>query len=190
MTGAELIRFATLVAVAVGVWLTLFYLFPLNARARFQYRATVLRDTCLDAVLDGRLRHTPSVDSFLVRADAMATRPEFFTLTRAWALHQAMAELRCDGVEAPTDASLKPEERQLLRRLEDKLLQAFVERLVRGSSFGWLWWLTSTLFRLVPRSKQRSTAVSEASPKHLAEEYSAMSERVPIKGHRLVSLSQ
>jgi hypothetical protein len=57
--------------------------------------------------------------------------------------------------------------------------------LIFGSSFGWLLFLGSLLMRW----KWRSDSVSMATPQNLAREYSAVSERVPIKGKRLVSLS-
>src|SRR5206468_4354650 len=136
---------------------------------------------------DGRLPRTAPVGSFLTRANAMSTHPEFFTLTRAWAVHRAMTDLDCDGAKPPNYGSLNEEQRQLLCKLEEDLLQAFVERLVRGSSFGSLLWLASTVLRLTHRSKQDSRAASGTSPKHLAEEYSAISERVPIKGRRLAT---
>ncbi len=188
MTAAEFAVFATLVAVVVGVWVTLFYLLPLIARARFEYRATVLRDECLDAVFDGRLPRTTPVESFLARASMMAAHPNAFTLTMALAVQLAMTDLGCDEPQRPTYASLKPEERKLLHQLDDRLHHALGERLVRGSSFGWLLWLNSMLRRLV--GKRHSKAVSGTSPQQLARAYSAISEKVQLEGHKLASLSQ
>jgi len=189
VTGAQLAVFATLVAILGGVWVTLFFLLPLNARATFQYRATVLRDECLDAVFNGRLRRTAPVEWFLERAGAMAERPELFSLTRALAVHQAMVELGCDGEERPSHASLKPEESELLDRLDHQLDRALVQRLVLGSSFGWLFWLTSKLRSLVPRANRDPGTVSVPPPQHLAREDFGVSEKVPIRGRKLISLS-
>ena len=189
MTGAQPAMFATLVATVVGVWVTLFYLLPLAARARFEYRATVLRDEALDAVLDGRLRRMEPVESFLARASAMAAHPELFTLTRALAAHRAMAELGCEKEKPPSYASLRPEERKLLHRLDEELYRALGQRLVRGSSFGWLLWGGVRLLSPLLRSKRHPEAVSATSPQNLAREYTALSEKVPIKWRRLASLS-
>ena len=187
MTGAELAMFALLLGSVAGFWLTLFYLFPLIARAKFQYRATVLRDKCMDAVLGGRLRRTPPVESFLVRANAMAERPDLFTLARALAVHRTMHELNWRP-EVPSQDCLKPEERELLGPLNAELEHAFVQRLIFGSSFGWLLWLVSLALRAL-RPKRRSDVAPVATPQHLAREYSAASLTVPIKGQKLVSLS-
>jgi hypothetical protein len=191
MTGVQLAVFATLVATVVGVWVTLFLLLPLVARARFQYRATVLRDECWDAVLDKRLRRTEAVESFLARASAMAAYPEMFTLTRALAAQLAIAELGCEiVVEQPSYASLRPEERKLLHRLDEELYRALGQRLVRGSSFGWLLWGGLKVGSLMLPSKRHSKVVSATSPQNLARQYTAISEKVPIKGRRLVSLGR
>jgi hypothetical protein len=187
MTGTELAMFALLLSTVAGVWLTLFYLFPLIARAKFQYRAAVLRDECMDAVLDGRLRREAPVESFLVRANAMAARPDLFTLARALAVHLTIKDLNWEPKE-PSYDSLKPEERELLGRLDAELMTAFVRRLILGSSFGWLFWLASVLLPPLLRLKRPSKAVTMATPQHLAREYSAVSETVPIKGQKLVSL--
>jgi hypothetical protein len=191
MTGAQLAMFATLVGAVVCAWLALFYLFPLAARARFQYRATVLRDECSDAVLDGRLRHVAPVQSFLDRADRMAARPDFFSLTNALTLHRTMRKLnwKPEPSKQICDFPLKPEEQELLDRLNRELERAFVHRLVFGSSFGWLFWLASVLLPPVLSLKRSSKAQSMATPKHLAREYSAVSETAPIKSE-LLSLSR
>jgi hypothetical protein len=189
MTSAQLAMFSTLVAAVIGFWLALFHLFPRAARAKFQYRATVLRDECMDAVLDGRLRRAAPVEAFLDLADAMATRPDFFSLTRAWAVHRTMKRLNWK-VQPPSHDSLKPEERELLDRLDEQLEKAFVQRLVLGSSFGWLFWLASVAVPHVLRLKGRSEPVNVvATPQHLARDYSAASETVPIKRQELVGLS-
>jgi hypothetical protein len=189
MTGPQLAMFATLVATVAAVWVTLFYLPPLLARAKFEYRVTVLRDECVDALLAGHLRRTPAVESFLSSASAMAAHPEFFTLTRALAVHLATKELRLEEVERPTYASLAPDERKLLHRLDDELYQALGQRLIRGSSFGLLVWSGLNLLSRIHRVKGRSASVSRTSPQNLAREYTAISEKMPIKGHNSASLS-
>jgi hypothetical protein len=88
-------------------------------------------------------------------------------------------------VEEPSYACLKPEERELLTRLDAELEHAFVQRLIFGSSFGWLLVLASFFLR----AKRRPADASIATPQHLAREYSAVSERVPIKGKKLVTLA-
>jgi hypothetical protein len=191
MTGAQLAVFATLIAVVIGVWLTLFYLLPGNARSRFQYRAAVLRDECLDALLDGQLRRSAPVESFIARASAMAARPNAFTLTKALAAHLAMKELNCDAAKAPTYASLEPDERKLLHLWDEQLHAALGERLIRGSAFGWLLWAARPFLPIVMPSQRDSKAVSQTSAQSLAREYTTISEKMPpSKGRRLVSLNQ
>jgi hypothetical protein len=129
------------------------------------------------------LRRTAPVESFLERASVMAAHPELFSLTRALAVHLALTELGLDGAERPrpSHASLTPEEHNLLQRLEDELDRALAQRLVRGSSFGWLLWLASRLLPQLPSPRRHSSTVSVPPPQHLAREDFGISEKVPIK---------
>jgi hypothetical protein len=190
VTAQELLLLAVFVLLVVGVWLTLFYLLPLIARAKFEYRATVLRDTCVDALHDGLLPSVDPVREFLSRASYMATHADAFTLTRAIAAHYALAELGYDGGRPPTYASLRPEERRLLHELDSELHRALGDRLIRGSSFGWILWLGVLVLRRF-RSMRNQGAAAQAAPsaEDLAREYSEVSDRVHAKGHKLVLAS-
>ena len=180
MTGEGLAVFAAIVVLALSAWTTLFYLVPLIARSRFQYRATVIRDECIEAVFDGRLPRSAPVEEFVATADSMAKHPEEYTLLRALAAHRAMKDLGCQVPEPPSYGSLKPEERRLLHKLDSQLFEAFSDRLIRGSSFGWLIWLALGLRNLLARS------ASTASPQSLAREFGAVSDRIPLKGRKLI----
>jgi hypothetical protein len=183
MTGAQLAMFVMLVGTMAGVWVSLFYLFPLVARTRFQNRAAMLRDECVDLVFAGRLPRSEPVDAFVALANVMATHPEEFSLSNVVAARLSLADFSDDRMdfELNSYSELTPEQRKTLHRLHDELNRAFSRKLMLGSVLGWLLLVISVASRLLRRFRKDPKRSAEPLPQHLAREYSALSERVPIK---------
>jgi hypothetical protein len=139
--------FVIFVTVLILIFTTVFFLLPLNARVWFQHRVAVLRDECLD--------------------------PAYFSLARALASHRAVVELGCERRwTKPAYGSLGPGEREILRSLDEQLVEEFAKRLVRGSAFGWLLWLLTAHWR----------TASVPEPRHLAREGLGVSQRLSVQG--------
>jgi hypothetical protein len=119
--------------VAVGV--------PALSRLMLRRRLEVIRDACVDAVLNGRLRNLPSVQQFIVATESSAARPQSLSLPRVFAAYLAMTSLGVDVREAapsPRHPELDQAERQIMGELEDRLCDAYRSYLKWGTPMSWL----------------------------------------------------
>jgi hypothetical protein len=130
LTGSLLILFMLAV---IGV--------PRLARLIFLHRLEVIRDDCIDAILEDRLKEAASVSRFLQVAETGANVPHFLTLPRLFALSRAMVDAGIDVDKVappPSYSDLQPGERQLMRELDERMCAAYKAYLNWGSPASWI----------------------------------------------------
>jgi hypothetical protein len=141
MTGTQILTFATLaVACCVVVALVLIGV-PRLARLLFRQRLESIRDDCMDAIFDGRLRRAVPVDEFLTAVESTRKRAQWITLPRAIAAYNAYHDLDFNMVDLATEpsyAGLRPGEERVMRSLEARAESAFKAYLQWGSPAGWI----------------------------------------------------
>jgi len=109
---------------------------PRLARLLFLHRIEVIRDNCLDAILDDRLRETTSVKSFLRLVEMGSELPRLITLPRLLAMSRAMVNVGIDLTEMtppPPYTDLGPAERTLMLKLDKCMCDAYMAYLNWGS---------------------------------------------------------
>lgn len=114
---------------------------PRLARLVFLHRLEVIRDDCIDAILEDRLTEADSVSRFLQVAETGADLPRFLTLPRLFALSRAMVDAGIDVENVappPSYSDLRPGERQLMRELDGRMSAAYKAYLNWGSPASWV----------------------------------------------------
>lgn len=161
MTSAQLGSLVTLVTASAVVIILVLFGTPRLARLLFRHRLESIRDDCVDAILDDRLRREPPVDSFLGLVDYAAEHARWLTLPRALAMYAAYAGLGVDVTELaaiPSYCELEPAERKIMHDLDSRCQAAFWSYMTWGSPFGWVIGLLTLIARRVhPGSKFAKT---------------------------------
>jgi hypothetical protein len=132
--------FTTLIAALVLICLLVIIGVSRLARLLFRHRLEVIRDECVDAILEGHLHKTPSVRHFLRTVEAGTAVSHVLTLPRLFALAEAMIDVGVpiESIALPTCyADLEPAERKIMYRLEDGLCSAYRSYLNWGSPASW-----------------------------------------------------
>jgi hypothetical protein len=114
---------------------------PRLARLLFRHRLECIRDDGVDAVLDGRLRQSEPVRTFLRAMDLIATHARWVTLARGVALVSGLRDLGANpGAQAAACdcRGLPAGERQIMAELEARVEAAFRSYLIWGSPAGWV----------------------------------------------------
>jgi hypothetical protein len=135
---------------------------PRLARLLLRYRFEVIRDDCVDAILDGRLRRQPPVERFLEATETAATLAEWYTIPRGWVIWRARKgpEIQHppEVASAPSFYELPPVEQEIMHELEQRVIAAVRSALMWSSPLGWavapLFWFAS---RFDPNSKLAQT---------------------------------
>jgi hypothetical protein len=136
VTSAQTATFVSIVASLVILFLMVIIGIPRIARLVFLRRIEVIRDECVDTILDDRLHETPSVKSFLRLVETGARLPHLLTLPRLFALSRAMVDCGIDidrEASLPTYDDLCPEQRNIMLRLDKRMCVAYMSYLTWGS---------------------------------------------------------
>lgn len=136
MTSAQVTAFVTLVLAIIALFVLVIRGVPQIARLLFLRRIEVIRDECMDAVLDGRLRETRSVGRFLKAIDVGADIAPHVTLARMFAVARAMVDTGRDTgsmARSPRFSDLSPAEREFMHTLDERLYRAYISYLTWGS---------------------------------------------------------
>lgn len=186
---------ASLAALAVALFL-LFMLvivgIPRLARLLFRYRLEVLRDECMDAILDDRLREVGPVRRFLRAVEASAAVPHLLTMPRLLAITQALMDAGVDLralAPPPGYADLRPDERGIMDQLDARLSDAYRSYLDWGSPAVWVrrpcLWLVGWIR---PASNiVRARAVLPAVARETLQDSTAKTRRAVLPGHLFAS---
>jgi hypothetical protein len=141
MTGSDIGSFVSLIAACVIVFAVIIVGIPYLVRVLFRHRVEVLRDECVDAIFDGKLRPEASVKSFIRSTENIGSRARRLTLLRALVAYVALVRLQTPRSVLPTRASysdLEPREATILSDLEKRYDDAFWSYLSWGSATAWL----------------------------------------------------
>jgi hypothetical protein len=141
-------------AISVGI--------PRLARLLLRYRFEVIRDYCMDAILDGRLRRHPAVERFLEATETAATLTEWYTIPRGWVIWRAYKGMETqhspEVASVPDFYELPSDEQKIMYGLEQRVVAAVRSALIWSSPLGWavapLFWFAS---RFDPASKLAQT---------------------------------
>ena len=141
MTGADVGSFVSMIAASVLVMALIVIGIPALARVLFRYRVEALRDECVDAIFDGKLRPEPTVESFIRSTEQIGPRARRLTLLRAVTAYIALVQLQTPRSVLPaqtTYSDLEPDEARILSDLERRYNDAFWSYLSWGSATAWV----------------------------------------------------
>lgn len=141
MTSSDVGSFVSLIMASALVITLILVGIPGIARIVFHFRVEAVRDECMDAILAGRLRPEPSVQSFIRSTEEIGARARRLTLLRAAAVYVALVQLQAPRTvlpEPPSYDDLEPNERALMGNLEERYQNAFWSYLNWGSPIAWL----------------------------------------------------
>jgi hypothetical protein len=141
MTETQAAAFVVLLGALAILCLIVIVGAPAVTRLLLRYRLEVVRDACVDAVLEGKLRNLPSVQQFIADAERSAARPAPLSLPRVIAAYLAMDSLGIDvrnAARSPRYPELNPAERAIMDDLEDQLCEAYRSYLRWGTPMSWL----------------------------------------------------
>jgi hypothetical protein len=141
VTSAQTAAFASLVISLAVLFLLVILGIPRLARLVFVHRIEVIRDACMDAILDDQIRETSSVRRFVQVTETGAELPHLLTLPRLFALSKAMVDVGIDVshvASAHTYADLPAAQRGVMLELDDRLCKAYASYLNWGSPAGFV----------------------------------------------------
>jgi hypothetical protein len=141
VTSAQTATFLTLLAALALLFLLVTAGVPRVARLLFRCRLEIIRDDCMDAILDDQLREAPSVGYFLRVIETGAAIPRLLTLPRIFALSRALVDGSIDIEDVappPSYADLGPDERGIMHRLDARMCDAYASYLNWGSPVSWI----------------------------------------------------
>jgi hypothetical protein len=141
VTGADVGSFVSIVAASVLVMALIVTGIPALARVLFRHRVEALRDECVDAILDGKLRPEPTVESFIRSTEQIGSRARRLTLLRAITMYIALVRLQTPRSVLPAQATysdLEPDEARIFSDLERRYKDAFWSYLSWGSATAWI----------------------------------------------------
>ena len=141
MTGAQTASFVVLTTAVVLVYLLVVIGVPRLARLLFRHRLDVIRDECVDAILDGRLHEATSVRRFLRTIDTAMAISRELTLPRIFALAQALVDVGIDlsqVIPRGWYADLEADEQKIMVQLDKRLCHAYGTYLDWGSPVSWV----------------------------------------------------
>lgn len=141
MTSTQTASFVILITALVLILLLLIIGVPRLARLLFRHRLEIIRDECIDAILDDHLREAPSVRHFLRTVETATQISHYLTLSRLFALAWAMIDSGVDTKTAVTPPAsyddLHRAEREIMRQLDSRLCRAYASYLNWGSPASW-----------------------------------------------------
>lgn len=141
MTGSDIGSFVSLIAACVIVLTLIVTGIPYLARVLFRHRVEVLRDECVDAIFDGKLRPEASVKSFIRSTENIGPRARRLTLLRALVTYVALVRLQTPRSVLPPPPSypdLGPDEQLIMGALDKRYQDAFRSYLSWGSATAWI----------------------------------------------------
>src|ERR1700733_3747720 len=141
VTGADVGSFVSMIAASVLVMALIVIGIPALARVLFRYRVEALRDECVDAIFDGKLRPEPTVESFIRSTEQIGPRARRLTLLRAVTAYIALVQLQTPRSVFPAQTAysdLEPDEARILSDLERRYNDAFWSYLSWGSATAWI----------------------------------------------------
>jgi hypothetical protein len=142
LTGTTSALLLVFLAVAACLILAIFVGIPYLVRLTFRARLEVIRDDCMDAILDGRLAREKSVCEFLQVMDNSAEIARRSTLSRALATFLALRQLGVrdprELVSSPDYCDLEPSQQEVMESFEERNFAAVRSVILWGSPLGWL----------------------------------------------------
>ena len=141
LTSAQTATFVTLLAALICLFLLVILGAPCLARLLFLHRLEVIRDDCMDAVLDDRLREAPSVELFLKVTETGAALPRQLTPPHLYAASRVIVDAGIDIADLappPTYEDLGPDERGIMDELDKRMRMAYTAYLKWGSPASWI----------------------------------------------------
>jgi hypothetical protein len=156
VTSAQIATFVTMAAALALIVLLAVVGTPRLAGLVFVYRLEVIRDNCMDAILDDKLHESTSVRRFLRGIETATAWPEHLTLPYLFAVSQEMVAAGIDvarlGVPPKYD-DLGDRESRFMLDLDARMCDAYRSYLNWASPVGWLLRpITIVVSRIRPRS--------------------------------------
>jgi hypothetical protein len=136
VSSAQIAVAATLAIAIAALFLLIILGIPLMARLLFTKRMEIIRDDCVDAILNDKLRETQSVERFIRVVETGTEISRRLTLPRIFAVARAAVDIGIDiksMTRAPKYTDLVPSERHLMQELDSRLCAAYVSYLTWGS---------------------------------------------------------
>jgi hypothetical protein len=143
VAGEQLASFVTIIGAAAGVFTLIVHGVTRQALRAFRYRLEAIRDECVDAIIEKRLRRSPPVEALLNDLALSSACAKEITLARVLAIRRAVEELGIDldAASEQTPAGhedLSPDERGLVNKYTHDLFCAWSTYLKWGSPLGWI----------------------------------------------------
>lgn len=188
MTSTQTASLAALAGALFLLFMLVIVGIPRLARLLFRYRLEVLRDECMDAILDDRLREAGPARRFLRAVEAGAAVPHLLTMPRLFAIAQALVDAGVDLQELappPDYTDMLPHERRIMDRLDTRLSDAYRSYLDWGSPAIWVrrpcLWLLSWIRPASDIVKARE--VLPAVARETLQDSTAKPRRAALPGH-------